>query len=108
MQKERGGKSAERQGVLSVNPRGFGFVASVGFEDDLFISEDRMGAAMHGDLVAARVVARSSRGTEGEVLRVLKRANDKVPGVLRRRGRALWLEPDDTRVRGPIVLHPPT
>jgi len=28
--------------------------------------------------------------------------------VLRRRGKAQWLEPDDARVRGPIVLHPPT
>src|SRR6185369_12608640 len=32
------------------------------------------------------------------------RAIERVPGVLRRRGKALWLEPDDTRVRGPIVL----
>ena len=94
----------ERQGFLSVNPRGFGFVSSVGFEDDLYVSEDRMGGAMHGDLVAARVVARSSRGSEGEVLRVVTRSNDRVPGTLRRRGKALWLEPDDTRVRGPIVL----
>jgi ribonuclease R len=106
MQSERGGKGAERQGTLSVNPRGFGFVSSAGFDDDLYVTEERMAGAMHGDLVAARLLSRSSRGSEGEVLRVIQRATAKVPGVLRRRGRAMWLEPDDSRLRGPIVLHP--
>ena len=92
---------------MNVNARGFGFVSSAGFDDDLYISEDSLGGAMHGDLVDARLVARSSRGSEGEVIRVVTRGTPRVPGVLRRRGRALWLEPDDTRVRGPIVLHPP-
>src|SRR5688500_536141 len=105
MLNERAGKGAEREGILSVNPRGFGFVTSVGFDDDLYISEDRIAGAMHGDLVTARLVARSSRGSEGEVLRVIKRATAKVPGVFRRRGKAMWLEPDDSRLRGPIVLH---
>jgi ribonuclease R len=100
------GQGTERQGVLTVNPRGFGFVASVGFEDDLYVSEDRMGGAMHGDIVIARLMARSSRGSEGEVVRVVKRGNERVPGTLRRRGKALFLEPDDARVRGPIVLNP--
>jgi ribonuclease R len=106
MQNERSGKGAEREGILSVNPRGFGFVTSAGFQDDLYVSEDRIGGAMHGDLVTARLVARSARGSEGEVLRVTQRAAAKVPGVLRRRGKAMWLEPDDSRLRGPIVLHP--
>jgi ribonuclease R len=98
------GRDVERQGVLTVNPRGFGFVASVGFDDDLYVPEDRMAGAMHGDIVMARLVARSTRGSEGEVVRVVTRGNERVPGILRRRGKALWLEPDDARVRGPIVL----
>jgi ribonuclease R len=106
MLNERSGKGAEREGILSVNPRGFGFVTSAGFGDDLYISEDRIAGAMHGDLVTARLVARSARGSEGEVLRVIQRSAAKVPGVLRRRGKAMWLEPDDSRLRGPIVLHP--
>jgi ribonuclease R len=100
------GQEAVRQGILSVNARGFGFVSSVGFDDDLYVSEERLAGAMHGDLVDARLVSRSRRGSEGEVVRVVNRANNKVPGVLRRRGKAQWLEPDDARVRGPIVLFP--
>jgi ribonuclease R len=52
-----------------------------------------------------RVATRPRRGLEGEVVRVVKRRNDRVPGTLRRRGRSAWLEPDDSRLRGPIVLH---
>lgn len=97
-------RGTEREGILSVHPRGFGFVASVGHDDDLFIPEESMRGAMHGDLVTARLVVRSSRGSEGEVLQVQKRANERVAGVLRRRGKSLLLEPDDARVRGPIAL----
>jgi ribonuclease R len=99
------GHDAIRQGILSVNARGFGFVSAVGFDDDLYIPEDSLAGAMHGDLVDARLVSRSNRGSEGEVLRVVTRANNKVPGVLRLRGKGQWLEPDDARLRGPIVLH---
>src|SRR4051812_28096948 len=33
-------RGSERQGVLTVHPRGFGFVASVGHDDDLYIPEE--------------------------------------------------------------------
>lgn len=97
-----------REGTLTVNPRGFGFVATAGMPDDLFIPEEGMGGAMHGDLVLARVVTRTARGLEGEVTKVLERAHVRVAGVLHRRGKSAWLEPDDTRVRGPIVLGRPS
>src|SRR5690606_29581639 len=61
---------------------------------------------MHGDLVLARVVAQTSRGLEGDIEEVLERAHPRVAGVLRKRGRSLWLEPDDTRLRSPILLAP--
>src|SRR5262245_44705036 len=64
------GQDAARLGVLSVNARGFGFVSSAGFDDDLYVAEGRLGGGMHGDLVEARLVSRSYRGSEGEVIRV--------------------------------------
>ena len=38
-------------------------------------------------------------------LRVVKRRSERVAGTLRRSGKSAWLEPDDGRIRGPIVLH---
>ncbi len=102
VQTERHG--AEVQGILSVNPRGFGFVARAGDDGDIYIPPEAMRGALHGDTVVARVVTRSRRGVEGEVLRILKRRTARVAGTLRRRGKSAWLEPDDSRLRGPIVI----
>jgi ribonuclease R len=97
-------RGAEIEGPLYVHQRGFGFVSSAGTEGDLFIPAEAIGGALHGDTVRARIVTRSRRGLEGEVLRVIKRRNARITGVLRKRGKSAWVEPDDTRVRGPIVL----
>ncbi len=88
-----------------MNPRGFGFVSSLGdVGDDVFIPQDALLGAMHGDVVRIRVRARSSRGAEGEIVEIVERATKRVAGTLRRRGKSAWCEPDDTRIRGPIVL----
>ncbi|HEX4334969.1 MAG TPA: VacB/RNase II family 3'-5' exoribonuclease [Polyangiaceae bacterium] len=96
-------KPSTWEGVLSVNPRGFGFVASAG-QDDVYIPPEAIGGALHGDRVRVRVVAHSSRGVEGRIEDVLGRRALRVAGVLRKRRSSAWLEPDDSRIRGPIVL----
>jgi ribonuclease R len=98
-------RGGEREGFLTVHPRGFGFVASLGEAgQDVFVPPDAMAGAMHGDRVRVRIRARGARGAEGEVVAVIERGIKRVAGTLRRKGRSAWLEPDDTRVRGPIVL----
>lgn len=98
---------SEREGLLTVNPRGFGFVASLEASatgDDVFVPPEAMGGAMHGDKVRVRLRSRGPRGAEGEVIRVVERGYKRTAGTLRRKGKSAWIEPDDTRVRGPIVL----
>jgi ribonuclease R len=94
------GESVE--GYLSMTPRGAGFVAREG--GDVYISPESIGGAMHGDKVVVDIVARGTRGPEGEVASIVERGTKRVAGVLRRRGKSAWLEPDDSRIRGPIVL----
>ena len=91
------------EGVLSVNPRGFGFVAAAG-RDDVFVPAEGIRGALHGDRVMVRIHGQTPRGAEGHVERVVTRRNPRVAGVLRKRGKSVWLEPDDSRIRGPIVL----
>ena len=99
------GRHDEREGVLSVNARGFGFVSSVGATgDDVFIGADALHGAMNGDKVVVRIRGRGPRGAEGEISRITERGTKRVAGVLRRRGKSAWLEPDDNRIRGPIML----
>ena len=94
-----------REGTLTVNPRGFGFVASpTATGDDVFIGADALGGAMHGDVVIVDVIKRGARGPEGVIVEVKKRGTTRVSGILRRRGKSAWVELDDPRVRGPVVL----
>jgi ribonuclease R len=91
------------EGLLSVNPRGFGFVTAVGHED-VYIAPDNLAGAVHGDKVRVSVVNRSSRGVEGRIEDVVARRSPRVAGVLRRKGKSAWLEPDDTRLRSPVIV----
>lgn len=90
-------------GALAVHPKGFGFVNAAGHED-VFIPPDSIFEALHGDTVAVRVVGRSARGTEGRIESIVKRRPARVTGILRKRGKSTWLDPDDSRLRGPIVI----
>jgi ribonuclease R len=93
-----------REGFISIAPRGFGFVSSAEHEEDVYVPRESIGGAMHGDRVEVAIRARSARGVEGEITRIIERRIKRVAGVLRRKARSAWLEPDDTRIRGPIVL----
>jgi ribonuclease R len=95
------------EGVLSVHPRGFAFVNAAG-RDDVFIPPPGIGSALHGDTVQVAIVARTPRGPEGRVQSIVRRRNPRISGVLRRRRKSAWLEPDDDRIRGPIVLVGPS
>lgn len=90
-------------GILGVNPRGFGFVASAG-KPDVFIPAEALHGAMHGDTVTVQPTGVNPRGTEGKIVAVVTRRGNRVAGIIHRKRRSVWLEPDDTRVRGPIVL----
>ncbi|MCC8087181.1 MAG: ribonuclease R, partial [Clostridium sp.] len=50
-------------GIFFGHPKGFGFVTVDGMEQDIFIPEDRTGAAMHGDRV--QIVAESEAVRSG-------------------------------------------
>src|SRR5258708_31108642 len=81
-------RNTERDGLLTVHPRGFGFVASLSpgtSGDAVFVPPDAMAGAMHGDKVRVRVRSRGGRGAEGEVVAVLERGIKRVAGTLRRK-----------------------
>ncbi len=93
-------------GFLNAHARGFAFVATEGDAPDIFIPAEAVGGALHGDKVVVRIVATSHRGPEGAVSEVVERRAARISGTLRRRGKSSWIEPDDSRIRGPVVLVP--
>ena len=96
-------RGARLEGNFHQHPRGFAFVLPNDGGDDVFIPATGVLGAMHGDLVAVNA-QQGDRGREGVVVEVITRRPPLVPGTLRVRLKGAWVEPDDARIRGPILV----
>ncbi len=68
-------------GKLQGHPTGYAFLIPDRDEDDIFISSNKLNGAMHGDKVIIRLLGPfNGKKSEGEVIRILKRARSKVVG----------------------------
>ena len=87
-------------GRFEYSGRGFGFVVPDDHEQvDMFIPAASMATAMHGDKVAARVHRRQpGKSPEGEIIRVIERANQNIVGTFHRQREFGYVEPDDKRL----------
>jgi len=83
-------------GRITVHPAGYGFVQTEGSET-VFVPAKYRGLSLDGDRVAVETWP-GVRGTEGRVVEVLARGRARLTGILRRVGRAVYLEPDDPRI----------
>lgn len=94
-------------GRLQGNERGYGFVIPDD-EDvrDAFISAENLNGAMHNDRVIARVNKKAigDRRTEGEILKVIQRANLTIVGSFERSRYFGFVVPDDKRLPGDIFI----
>lgn len=98
-------------GVLSLSSRGFGFVTPEGKqknEDDIFILKSGLHTAMNGDTVQVRLFPQYAvspgRSKEGEVYKVLERANSKIVGIFSASRNFGFVSPDDTRIKEDIYI----
>ena len=94
-------------GTLQGNERGYGFVIPDDEEiKDIFIPADGLNGAMHNDRVVARVNKKiiGDRKAEGEIVRILKRANKTVVGTFESSRYFGFVVPDDTRISGDIFI----
>ena len=103
-------------GIFSGHPKGFGFVTVEGMEQDVFIPEDKTGAALHGDRVQIVVEpdsrmsgSRSGMGSggrraEGAVIRVLEHANQEVVGYYQKNKNFGFVIPDNQKLAKDIFI----
>jgi ribonuclease R len=83
-------------GRITVHPAGYGFVQVEGGET-VFVPAKYRNLSLDGDKVVLATWA-GHKGTEGRVLEILARGRARLTGVLRKVGRAVYLEPDDPRI----------
>lgn len=94
-------------GRLQGNAKGFGFVISDHEEvADVFIAANLMNGAMHNDRVIARIntLNTNSKRAEGEIIRILERANIEVVGTYEDSRNFGFVVPDDPRINADIYI----
>ncbi len=91
------------KGKLRVHPDGFGFVET---EDGktIFIPPRRIGKALDGDIVLARIERTTSKGPEGSILNILERPRKHIVGYLVKRHKFFFVEPEDRRLPFEIFI----
>ena len=95
-------------GTLECKPKGFGFVipAIKSFGDDIYVNEECMGSAMHGDLVVVRLPGkkdsrrkgryrRDVRSESGKIIDIIEHVNSTVIGLLKKSRHLNYVVPDN-------------
>jgi ribonuclease R len=92
-------------GKVRCHPDGYGFVIpEAEGEEDVFISPRKLGEAMHGDRVVARVESVRRKGREGRVIRILERGYRKIVGKFMKAKHYAYVVPEDERVLQEIYI----
>jgi ribonuclease R len=97
-------------GEVEITSRGFGIVTVEEGGEELFIGQDNLGDASHGDTVEVSLLAQSTkqkeRGArrEGEVVRIIKRGIRTFVGTLERVRKQFFVVPDDRRLAREILI----
>jgi ribonuclease R len=91
-------------GRLNMHRDGYGFLISErpieGITGDIFIPPDSAERAMHGDRVIVRIARIEPDGrADGEIVKILKRANPTVVGEFRLGKRGQYVVPHDDRLQ---------
>ncbi len=82
------------EGVLQLNPEGFGFVIPQDRRrKDIYIARDNLKDAWHGDRVlVALLPSRRGKNPEGRIIKILKREIEELPVIVEREvGRDIFL-----------------
>jgi ribonuclease R len=90
-------------GRLNMHRDGYGFLISErpieGITGDIFIPPDSAAKAMHGDRAIVRIARIEADGrADGEIVKILKRANPTVVGEFRVGRRGQYVVPHDDRI----------
>lgn len=98
-------------GRLQASNKGYGFVIPETpqnpNEPDVFIPPDAMMTAMHNDRVVARIHFHQpghGKAREGEIIRIVRRANPKVVGTFEASRHFGFVVPDDVRIGNDIFI----
>ncbi|MBC2582311.1 ribonuclease R [Clostridium sp. DJ247] len=93
-------------GRLQGHIKGFGFVIAETDRPDVFVPSSYMNGAMHGDKVVVKITREENMGKkcEGEIIRILERANKRVIGTYENSKTFGFVVPEETRIYQDIFI----
>ncbi len=100
------GQAKRLTGIYQAHPRGFGFVAQEGVDEDVYISEDNTNGAFQGDEVEF-IITRHKEGdkrTEGKIVRILSHGTTKIVGLYEKCKSYGFVSPDNQRILNDIYI----
>ncbi|MBN2725312.1 MAG: VacB/RNase II family 3'-5' exoribonuclease [Deltaproteobacteria bacterium] len=91
------------EGEIRITAGGSGFVRAGENLEDIYVSPENIGPALDGDTV---FVSRwpGNRGPEGRVDEITRRGREKLAGILKKKGKSFYLEPDDPRINHKVMI----
>ncbi len=94
-------------GTVSGTQKGFAFVVPNDKKrDDIFIAASDLNGSMHGDLVYCKLTGRADGASpEGEIVKIIKRANDYVVGTFDSNQKFGFVVPDNPKLSTDIYIH---
>jgi len=94
-------------GRMQGSPKGFAFlIPDDHVEQDVYVKNEGLNGAMHNDRVIVRLYSNleDNRKREGEVIRILKRANQQVVGTYESSRNFGFVTPDEKRLGHDIFI----
>ena len=95
------------RGTFTGNVRGFGFVTIEGEPEDIFIPEERINGAMHGDVVQVALLpgkAEAGKRREGAVIKILQRGVIQAVGTFQKSKNFGFVVPDNMKLGQDIFV----
>lgn len=94
-------------GKMQGNAKGYGFVLpDAENQADLYIASENMNGATHGDRVVAKIIKLKDGGkkAEGQVIKLLQRANNTIVGRFENSDHFGFVVPDDKRISRDVFI----
>jgi len=93
------------KGIISIHPKGFGFVEVAG-KDDVYVKDTDLHGALQKDTVLIKTVPSSKGGgsVEGVVVQVLERGISEFIGTYYENKQVGYVRPDNTRYLATVVI----
>ena len=92
-------------GVIDMTNNGSGFAIVDELENDIFIPNNRLNKALHGDLVEVEIIKQKpGKRPEGEVVRIIERAKTHFTGIVKMFKNYAFVDPDDVKMYKEIFV----